>query len=176
MTRLALAVVAACSPAPPEVACPATVPAALAPTADQDLAFVWHGEGVQIYACANGAWTFALPRAALTTRAGDPAGTHFAGPSWRAVDGSSAVGRKVAEAPGAPAAIPWLALVVSSHDGTPGVLADVTAIQRLETTGGIAPATGCDAAHPDARVEVPYTANYYFYRKQPGATNRRCGG
>jgi hypothetical protein len=36
-------------------------------------------------------------------------------------------------------------------------------IQRVQTEGGAAPATGCDADHPGATARVPYTAVYHFY-------------
>jgi hypothetical protein len=41
-----------------------------------------------------------------------------------------------------------------------GVFAKVTFIHRLDTTGGVAPAGKCTKGKT---VEVPYTANYYFY-------------
>ena len=52
-----------------------------------------HADGVQIYACeAKGdnsfAWTFKAPEATLVDRQGHPAGSHFAGPSWKSIDGS----------------------------------------------------------------------------------------
>lgn len=41
-------------------------------------------------------------------------------------------------------------------------LAQTTFIQRVATTGGLAPAAGeCEAG---AQVEVPYTADYYFWK------------
>ena len=39
----------------------------------------------------------------------------------------------------------------------------MTYVQRLNTTKGVAPATGCDAAHTAAEVSVMYSADYYFY-------------
>ena len=53
----------------------------------------------------------------------------------------------------------------------------VTSIQRLSTTGGKAPASGCDAAHIGAEVEIPYTADYFFYQAGNGNAdnNPRCG-
>jgi hypothetical protein len=43
----------------------------------------------------------------------------------------------------------------------------VTYVQRLNTSGGSAPATGC-AVSTDVggQVLVPYTADYYFYAAQ----------
>ena len=40
-----------------------------------------------------------------------------------------------------------------------------TFIQRLQTTAGTAPASGCSvAADVGKQVLVPYTADYYFFR------------
>ncbi len=45
-----------------------------------------------------------------------------------------------------------------------GTLTSTTFIQRLNTTGGLAPAGGCDATLVGATAPVAYTADYYFYR------------
>ena len=44
-----------------------------------------------------------------------------------------------------------------------GEFAKFTFAQRVNTTGGKAPATGCDAANVGAEAKIDYTANYYFY-------------
>jgi hypothetical protein len=160
--------------------CPATVPDAIHVAADQQLAFSYEGDGVQIYTCnatANGfAWVFKAPRATLVDDDGDVRGIHFAGPSWQANDGSTIVGARVASAPATAAgAIPWLLLNVASHSGPPGKLSKITSIQRLNTSGGVAPAVGCDAAHLGVETEVPYTAGYFFYKTRADRKNRQCG-
>ena len=58
--------------------------------------------------------------------------------------------------------IPQLLLQAATNVG-PGLLGDVTWIQRLDTVGGAAPATGCDAGHVGAQVLTPYRADYFFY-------------
>jgi hypothetical protein len=68
----------------------------------------------------------------------------------------------------APGAIPWLKLqVVGAQVGPTGgrKLMATTYIQRLNTSGGVAPSTGC-AASTDVgkKTLVPYTADYFFYR------------
>jgi hypothetical protein len=64
-----------------------------------------------------------------------------------------------------PNAIPWLLLRVTSRQGT-GLLADTTFIQRVETKGGTAPPdAACKKATEGKVVEVPYKADYYFYRR-----------
>ena len=42
------------------------------------------------------------------------------------------------------------------------LLADTTFVQRLNTNGGAAPTTACTVGQT---LLVPYTADYYFYRK-----------
>lgn len=161
--------------------CPANVPAALAPAATSDLAFAMDAQGVQRYACVQSttgyAWTFVAPDAELFTDH-DPhlAIHHFAGPTWLAKDSSSVLGAKVAAATVDPTAIPWLLLNVASHGGGDGRMSDIVQIQRLSTTGGNAPATGCDADHVGMQADVLYTARYFFYRTDDKANRTRCGG
>jgi hypothetical protein len=45
----------------------------------------------------------------------------------------------------------------------PGIFADTTYIQRVNTTGGKAPSA--DGAFIGQVARVPYTADYFFYRK-----------
>lgn len=127
-------------------------------------------DGVQIYACeANGkgfAWVFKDPEAALFDDDGRQIGTHSAGPTWKASDGSTVVGEVVATADAPDGdAIPWLLLRAKSHQGS-GILRDVTYIRRSETTGGVAPETGCDASHVAEQARMRYSATYEFFRAE----------
>jgi len=156
--------------------CPAEVPAQVVPAADQDLAFALEAEGVQSYACADGAWVFIAPDADLYQHDNPgPVGHHFAGPTWEYQDGSSVVAKKTADAKADPSSIPWLLLVATSHAGDEGRMTEITSIQRLETAGGLAPSGPCAVG---ATLEVPYTATYFFYRTKADGTksNVRCGG
>ena len=96
-------------------------------------------------------------------------------PTWEALDGSRLTGARVASAPSPDGkSIPWLLLRSTSSTG-PGLFGDVTWVQRLDTIGGAAPATGCDAGHLGAEVMVPYRADYFFYHPvAAGAPLRRC--
>lgn len=71
-----------------------------------------------------------------------------------------------------PGAIPWFLLIaVGKADGPTGggVLSQAAYIQRLNTSGGSAPSTGCAlAANVGAFALVPYSADYFFYRKSQG--------
>jgi hypothetical protein len=95
--------------------------------------------------------------------------------SWQARD-SSSVWAKVHQPDGAltvdQSAIAWLLLdAVGTQDGPTGghTLSDTTFVQRVNTTGGLPPATGCtSSADLGNQAFVPYTADYYFYRKQHG--------
>jgi hypothetical protein len=142
-------------------------PRQLQPPAAEQLLLQVHAKGDQIYTCkgdaAQFAWTLQGPDAQLFDKDGKPFGKHFAGPSWEAQDGSRVTGRAVASEPSPDAdSIPWLLINIVGHEGA-GVLSRATTIQRLNTKGGKAPATGCDASHAGREVRVAYSADYLFY-------------
>jgi hypothetical protein len=149
------------------------VPPILEPPEDQDVTFHAFAVGVQIYTWTQNptnpalfSWVFKAPDAVLfkADDRDDVVGLHYAGPTWEHKDGSKVVGMVLQRSPSAdPNAIPWLLLQASTNSGD-GKFSDVTYIQRVNTVGGIAPATAGDAMHLEARV--PYTAEYYFYEKQ----------
>ena len=66
-------------------------------------------------------------------------------------------------------AVAWLLLdAVGVEDGPTGgdILAKTTFVQRVNTTGGLAPKSGCSS--PDNlgnQAFIPYTADYFFYTK-----------
>ncbi len=143
------------------------VPPQIQAPANEQLLLQVHAKGDQVYTCKEGvtqfAWTLRAPDAQLLDKDGKPFGKHFAGPSWEASDGSRVTGKAVATAPSPDAdSIPWLLVNIVNHEGT-GVLSRATSIQRLNTKGGKAPASGCDAAHAGQEVRVPYSADYLFY-------------
>jgi hypothetical protein len=143
------------------------VPKELQPPANEQLLLQVHAKGDQIYTCkvdgAQFTWVLKAPEAQLTDKSGKPFGKHFAGPSWEANDGSRVTGKAVVNAPSPDAdSIPWLLVTVASHSGE-GVLARVTSIQRVNTKGGKALASGCDAAHADKEERAPYSADYVFF-------------
>jgi hypothetical protein len=125
-----------------------------------------HAEGAQVYECkADNAgkliWTFREPVATLFAD-GKTVGRHYAGPTWEYSDGSSAVGKVVASAPGAkPTDISWLKLEVASRHSS-GVLGDVTTVQRINTQGGKLDGA-CDSA--GTYRSAPYSADYVFLRQ-----------
>jgi hypothetical protein len=136
-----------------------------------------HATGTQNYTCQPSstsstgfAWTFTGPSATLVDD-GKEIITHFAvpaGPVWKGIDGSSVVGARVAGVTVSPNAIPWLLLSAKSTttpSGPGGIRLHITTyIQRVNTTGGLAPTSVCDTTTAGNVARVPYTADYYFYK------------
>ena len=117
-------------------------------------------------------WGPAVPEATLFDGNGVVA-IHFGGPAcgsngarcpeWQSNSGSTVVGALPPKAVTVdPNAIPWLRLSAKIPEG-PGIFADTTFIQRVNTTGGKAPST--DGAFVGQVARVPYTADYFFYRQ-----------
>jgi hypothetical protein len=159
--------------------CPENVPAQLTPDADQTIKSSFLGVGVQVYVCtatATGgfAFSFVTPTANLLNDGGRLVGTHFIGPTWQANDGSAVVAAVADRATVDPTAIPWLLLDVVSDNGVEGRFDDVTSIQRLSTVGGLAPTTGCDAAHIGSIAQVPYSSQYVFYKTKESGKVKQC--
>jgi hypothetical protein len=155
-----------------------------------------HAVGTQNYVClpstSGFSWTFLGPQATLflifkffNHDIQQQITTHFLSPNpgengmpratWQSsLDTSAVWGRAIASSSDsnfvAQGAIPWLLLQVVGAERGPtggGFLTQTTFIQRLNTSGGTAPATGCGApANVGATVLVPYTADYFFHRAQ----------
>ena len=130
-----------------------------------------HAIGAQVYACAataDGAkWQFVEPQAILYDDHARLLGIHFAGPTWQTRDGSQVKAAKVDGVTVDPTAIPWLRL--KAAPATPGPdgdrLVGTTYIQRIATTGGLTPsAADCNATTAGTAREVPYTADYLFWK------------
>jgi hypothetical protein len=128
-----------------------------------------HAKGDQIYQCSLNkneyTWETQAPDAKLFDAQGNIVGNHTAGPLWEYKEGSRVVGRvvkKIDMAPGS--AISWLLVEVVSHKGD-GLFSNVSFINRINTHGGLPPASGCDANHLGGEKRVAYTADYVFYGK-----------
>jgi hypothetical protein len=168
---------------------PPLVPANIEVPAGNKAFLVGHAVGTQNYICLPSgtgfAWTLFTPQATLFNDDDDQVITHYFSPNpieegtvratWQHSRDTSTVWGKVN--PGhsssdlnfvAPDAIPWLLVtVVGVQDGPTGghKLTATTFIQRLNTSGGVAPSMGY-AALTDVgkRALVPYTADYFFYK------------
>jgi Protein of unknown function (DUF3455) len=178
---------------------PPPLPAGLAPVPPgQKLFFVGHAVGTQNYVCrpsgAGFAYVLFTPEATLFGEDRGQVITHYFSPNpaepntdpkvvadgmiratWQHRD-TSTVWAKVHQPDGAvmvdPTAIAWLLLdKVGVQNGPTGgdKLTKTTFIQRLNTTGGLAPSTGCSSL-TDAgnQAFVKYTADYFFYKKTDG--------
>ena len=167
------------------------VPANLEVPARHAVFLKGHAVGTQNYVCLPAAsgvsWKFIAPQATLFhTVWGDMSQqltTHFLSanpsenglprPTWQhSFDSSRVWGRVLASSNDAnfvePGAIPWLLLEVAGADPGPAggfLLTQATFIQRLNTSGGLAPWTGCSQSAEIGNLAlVPYAADYFFYK------------
>ena len=154
-----------------------------------------HAVGTQNYVCkpsgAGVAYVLFTPQATLFGADGVQVITHFNSPNpdepntdpkvvapqgtiratWQFKD-TSRVWAKIHQPDGAVTvkqdAIAWLLLDAVGHQPGPtggDKLMKTTFVQRLNTTGGLAPATGCSSLTDVGNTAfVPYTADYFFYK------------
>ncbi|MCL4851450.1 MAG: DUF3455 domain-containing protein [Bryobacteraceae bacterium] len=149
--------------------------------------------GTQNYVCSPGAggpaWRFLGPQATLFLTipwiqgeirqqiathflSSNPAEAGTARPVWQhSLDTSAVWGRVKASSTDpnfvAAGAIPWLLLEAAGARRGPiggSALVQTTYIQRLNTSGGVAPTSGCNEPAYGMVVLVPYTTDYFFYR------------
>lgn len=166
-----------------------SVPAILQPPAGHEEFLTAAAVGTQNYLCMPTGWAFIGPQATLFFKVANmrrQAATHFLSPNpdqdgaaratWQdSFDTSSVWAAAIASSNdyAEPGAIPWLLLqVVGKKNGPVGDsgMADTTYIQRVKTTGGLAPAGGCSVG---ARAFVPYTSDYVFFREARSGRNAR---
>lgn len=153
-----------------------------------------HGVGTQNYVClpagSGVAFTLITPQATLLDDEGGQVTTHFFSPNpfesgtiratWQHSQDTSTVWALVIHSPSndpsfvAQGAVPWLLLQKAGVQVGPtggDTLTATSFIQRVNTSGGVAPSSGCDSpADIGRKAFVPYTADYFFYRD---ATGRR---
>lgn len=148
--------------------------------------------GTQNYVCLPAGsflgWKFQAPQATLfltykllNSEVRQQVTTHFLSPNpmeagtparatWQgSLDTSVVWAKRIAESSDpdfvAQGAIPWFLLQATGVQRGPAdgaLLAQTTYIQRVKTTGGVMPTTGCTEA--GSIQFVPYTAEYVFYR------------
>jgi uncharacterized protein DUF3455 len=173
---------------------PPPLPDGMAPVPEGNKLFLGtHAVGTQNYVCqpsgAGVAYVLFTPQATLSGADGVQIITHYNSPNpderntdpkvvadgiiratWQDKD-TSRVWAKVHQPNGAVTvnekAIAWLLLDAVGHRNGPtggDKLAKTTFVQRLNTTGGLAPKTGCSSlADLGNKAFVPYTADYFFY-------------
>lgn len=174
MRSLALFCALLAAPAMAAIAEPAGIAPALRVLPNEAPAFVLSADGVQVYQCqavpadTNAyAWFLVAPDATLSDGTGSVA--RLASPNhWNSLhdlSGVSAVPLRM-QAAGA-TNLPW-ELLHAVPDGSPGMFAGVTSIQRVNTRGGVPPAGGCDETHVGDQARVAFSADYYFYKPATG--------
>ena len=168
------------------------VPPVLNPPAGNFAYLRGYAEGTQNYVCIAGPagmrWQFTGPQATLFLTFQEypwqQVTTHFLSPNpaepgtaratWQhSVDTSRVWGRSIASSIDPDyveaGAIPWLLLEAVGASVGPlrgNTLTQTTFIQRVNTSGGMAPAAGCtEVAHEGAAALVPYSTDYIFYRR-----------
>ena len=151
-------------------------PAGLAPglraSANEAPAFMLSGNGVYIYQCQQSAlnpnvyyWSFVVPDATLYEGSRSVARFATVGLMESLSDRSSISGVvRSSQAAGA-SNLPWVLMQAQPLAGT-GLFADVTSIQRVNTSGGAAPQSGCGPDNIGGEARVAFQADYYFYRRR----------
>jgi len=136
-----------------------SVPAQLTPPPGQHVVMdLGVTTGSQVYTCTNGSWTLLEP-AALLMGSGQTV-FHTKGPQWISLrDGSSVTAADELASVPQPNAVPQELLRATANAGN-GVLSTVDFVQRLATSGGVAPAGTCGAG---GQQSVYYKAEYRFY-------------
>lgn len=151
-----------------------------------------HAIGTQNFLCFGAskkeiAWRFTGPQATLfltlpnvglqqvTTHflSANPGENGLPRPTWQHSTDTSAVWGRVKASSTDPeyvasGAIPWLLLEAAGAQLGPtngDFMTQSVFIHRINTTGGLAPSTGCSEPTDVGAVRlVPYTADYFFYR------------
>lgn len=171
MRLLALCLAAAAALPAAAIPEPSGASARIRAGANEEASFMLSAEGVHVFECkpaAGGyAWTFVAPDVTLY-EAGRSAATQTVPDQWDATSDRSSVSATVRSTQGAGGnALPW-ALMTARPGGESGLFAGVTSIQRVNTSGGVAPATGCSESSAGSEARVPLRADYYFYKRRAG--------
>jgi hypothetical protein len=169
MRILALCLAAAAALPAAAIPEPPGATARIRPSGAEEAAFVLSAEGVHVFECkpATGGytWAFVAPDVTLYD-AGRSVATQTVPNQWESSSDRSSVSAilRSTQAAGGDA-LPW-ALLKAVPLSESGMFAGVTSIQRVNTSGGVAPASGCGESSAGAEVRVPFTADYYFYRRR----------
>lgn len=146
------------------VAIPGIAAAIKPPAGSRPIGAYLVANGTQNYTCVvpagatTGGYTAAsTPEAQLIGTGGKV--HHFGGPSWQSERDNSLVTATKVNQNTVTGAIPELLLQAATHTGT-GIMSKVDYINRLYTSGGVAPTTSCTAGQV---VKVSYKAVYVFW-------------
>ena len=149
----------------------ASLPATVQVPAGHKVAMETVGAGDITYQCTpkkdmagQFEWVFVGPDAKLNDRSGKQVGKYYGPPAtWESMDGSKLTGMQVAVAPSSAGNIP-LQLVKANPAMGAGAMTSVSYIQRVATSGGVVPASACDANSAGSKQIVRYQADYIFYK------------
>ena len=151
---------------------PPDVPVILEVGEGFEVSFHAYAQGFQVYVSTETApgvynWVLKEPIATLYSNPGytGVVGTHYVGPTWESNSGSKVVGTRLEGVTVDPNAIQWLKLGAVSSQG-PGIFNGTKFIQRTNTVGGKAPATGANSSNVGETIQIPYEAEYYFYKAE----------
>ena len=150
---------------------PSGATARIRPSATEEASFVLSADGVHVFECKAAAggfsWTFVAPDVTLY-EGGRSVATQTVPNLWESSSDRSSVSATVRSTQAAGGtALPW-ALMTAVPLSETGMFAGVTSIQRVNTSGGVAPASGCGASSAGSETRVPFTADYYFYKRRAG--------
>lgn len=155
-------------PPNPDAGVQATVPHTLAPPAGNAVALVLVASGDQNYECraTNGkyAWAGTAPQARLYALDHRLVGHHDDRDVWKYEDGSQVSAKLVIQVAASTPDSLSQALYRATSTSAPGVLADVTYIQRVHTIGGQAPTQTCNGASAGIQHKSGYSADYVFFK------------
>ena len=136
-----------------------------------------YAKGVQQYVCSQDSkdtthylWVFVAPKADLysDTDYHKLVGKHYLNaekkPTWKLKDESTISGLKLKSVKASDSlSVPWLLLKAITPEGT-GQATAITYIQRINTRGGNSPVIIGSPPRNGQLLEVPYTAEYLFYK------------
>ena len=110
-------------------------------------------------------WVLVSPQAELVDRTGKQV-VKYSGPpaTWMHNDGSSVVGQQIALAPRVGATNLAQQLSKGTPGAAPGVLQNVTYIQRIKTKGGQDLSKACSQTEVGDKLTLPYQADYIFWK------------
>jgi hypothetical protein len=173
-------------PEPPPPTADESLPVALRASQDEVLQEVITAHGDETYICRRIKASAAAPpdmlpgvardgtqllwdpsgsEATLVDAAGQSVGTVAPGRYFLSYDGSYVIGNVAAESQVSANALTWArytARFVAAPRPGEGRFADVSSIQRIDTSGGLPPQPSCELE--GVHLLVPYAATYMFYR------------
>ncbi len=89
----------------------------------------------------------------------------FPPPVWAAVDGSKFTGQVKARANAPQAGAGQWLLLSTRSTGAEGRFSKITSLQRVNTVGGVAPLSRCEAGNIGVAEQTPLAAEFVFFSK-----------